>query len=267
MANKLYEETHIQAIANAIREKTGTDTKYDVSEMATGVNEVYEAGEKSEYDAFWNSYQNNGGKMIWGGYAFAYGFWNDSNFFPKYDIITGGGASIAYFYGCKVTNLRERIDGRGLKLVIFEGNWLSQFFRDAVTTEVPEMDTSKSKYFTEMFRNCPNLVTIPKINVSLATNVNDMFFDDIALQNITFEGEIPLSLSFAQSPLTVASLKSVITHLKDYSGTDKEYTYTITFKATAFAELEAEGTTAEYNGTACTWTECIDNLKWNLVKS
>lgn len=44
MANKKYEETDIQAIAEAIREKTGSEDSYKVSDMASGVDEVYEAG-------------------------------------------------------------------------------------------------------------------------------------------------------------------------------------------------------------------------------
>lgn len=44
MANKKYEETDIQAIAEAIREKTGSEDSYKVSDMVSGVNEVYEAG-------------------------------------------------------------------------------------------------------------------------------------------------------------------------------------------------------------------------------
>lgn len=41
---KKYEENDIQAIANTIREKTGTDKTYDTSEMPGGVGEVFVAG-------------------------------------------------------------------------------------------------------------------------------------------------------------------------------------------------------------------------------
>lgn len=44
MAKKLYEESNISAIAESIRAKTGTDTKYKTSEMPGGVSEVYESG-------------------------------------------------------------------------------------------------------------------------------------------------------------------------------------------------------------------------------
>lgn len=37
MANKLYEEASVQAIANAIRSKNGTTTKYKIGEMAAAI--------------------------------------------------------------------------------------------------------------------------------------------------------------------------------------------------------------------------------------
>jgi hypothetical protein len=40
MANKLYEETDIQNIANAIREKAGTADTFKVSEMANAVANI-----------------------------------------------------------------------------------------------------------------------------------------------------------------------------------------------------------------------------------
>ena len=40
MANKLYEEASVQAIANAIRAKNGTTTKYKIAEMAGAVQGI-----------------------------------------------------------------------------------------------------------------------------------------------------------------------------------------------------------------------------------
>lgn len=40
MANKLYEESSVQAIANAIRAKNGTTTKYKIGEMAAAVQDI-----------------------------------------------------------------------------------------------------------------------------------------------------------------------------------------------------------------------------------
>jgi hypothetical protein len=40
MAKKLYEESDIQAIADAIREKTGDTTTYTVAEMDEGIKKI-----------------------------------------------------------------------------------------------------------------------------------------------------------------------------------------------------------------------------------
>ena len=40
MANKLYEEASVQAIANAIRSKNGTTTKYKIGEMAAAIEAI-----------------------------------------------------------------------------------------------------------------------------------------------------------------------------------------------------------------------------------
>lgn len=44
MAQKLYEESNIQAIANKIRSKTLSSKKYKTSEMSNGIEEVYSKG-------------------------------------------------------------------------------------------------------------------------------------------------------------------------------------------------------------------------------
>ena len=51
MANKLYEETSIQSIANAIREKNGLSTKYKVGDMAQAVSDIPSGSgpQKEEY--------------------------------------------------------------------------------------------------------------------------------------------------------------------------------------------------------------------------
>ena len=40
MANKLYEESSVQAIADAIRSKNGSNTKYEISEMAKAIEDI-----------------------------------------------------------------------------------------------------------------------------------------------------------------------------------------------------------------------------------
>lgn len=66
MANKLYEETDIQNIADAIREKTGSDATMTVSQMAMEIEGISGGGlvgtelTQAEYDALPEDEQNNG---------------------------------------------------------------------------------------------------------------------------------------------------------------------------------------------------------------
>jgi hypothetical protein len=67
MANKLYEETDIQNIADAIREKTGSDATMTVSQMASEIEGISTEGglvgtelTQAEYDALPEEEKNNG---------------------------------------------------------------------------------------------------------------------------------------------------------------------------------------------------------------
>ena len=266
-------------IADKIRFFLNVDDLIPPSQFDKKIDEVYEAGKQAEYDAFWDAYQNNGNQMPWGSQAFYGKWWNDVTFYPKYDIKPGGGGSNGYFFNNGVTNLRERIDGRGLKIIIPQGIYLTMFFRDSSTVELPDFDTSPSAQFAEYCQNAKSLVTIPRINLTNATNINNAFSGTTSLKNITFEGVIPISINFQHSPLSVASSKNAIKHLKNYNGTDKAGTCTVTFKASAFEELEAAGLAEEDNewledkfsadkdfieGNGWGWAELIGLLGWKL---
>lgn len=107
---------------------------------------------------------------------------------------------------------------------------------------------------------CRSIGTIPTLDISKATNVADMFAECYALKNITFEGEITLSISFADSPLTVDSVKSIITALNDYSGTST--TRTLTLKASSKEAIISEGETAPGG---ITWTAYAQTKGWTVA--
>jgi hypothetical protein len=59
MAKKLYEESNIQSIAEAIRQKNGTSIQYKVSEMAPAILAIAGGGSEIPDEAFYNNYPNN----------------------------------------------------------------------------------------------------------------------------------------------------------------------------------------------------------------
>ena len=93
MANEkvLCDVTEITDIADAVREATGTENKFKVSELSSAVNEVYEAGQQDEKSEFWDSFWSNikfyntTHKMdMYSGYNLFGSGWNIDNFKPIY---------------------------------------------------------------------------------------------------------------------------------------------------------------------------------------
>lgn len=250
------------AIADNIREKTGGTEELSLDEMASGVNEVYEAGKQAEYDRFWDNYvgYNSAADL------FAGSGWNENNFYPNFEFTIGQRTFYRHNWFNKKASpydLAKRFEDLGLfknGLKLSDGR---DTFAYSHFTRLPKIDASSlTSACSGTFYDMKFLVTFDEFIVGEhIPNFGTAFYNCSALKNIIISGVIPVSISFSFSPLTVASLKSIITHLKDYSGTESENTYTVTFKASAFAALEAEGSTSP-NGN--TWTEYIDDLKWNL---
>ncbi len=251
------------AIADNIRDKTGGAEALTLDQMASGVNEVYGAGKKAEYNEFWNNFN-------YGQYAFAGQGWNKDTFKPNKDFTVN---SYCFFYHNwlhEAYDLAEHIEKLGINLK-FGSNSDTQTFRMAWLTRIPECDFSGvSGVFDRVFASTSGspLVTIDKVILPPEGNItsfNGAFDSCSKLKNIVLEGVLDKSISFSACPLSVESMKSIISCLKDYTGTTSEHTYTLTFKTSVFNALEAEGATAEYNGAECTWAELIDNKKWNLT--
>ena len=254
-------------IADTIREKTSTQETITPEEMANGVNEVYEAGKKSEYDMFWDTYQNKGNAQGRHGRMFFGEQWNNQTFNPKYDIkLVDSGAGIGTFYRSEIRNIHEKLLEKGLALVIgVNCKNLTEMFSLCSTKEIPPIETGHCTTFT----NCAKcdtrntLVTIHKINFTSATSLSGAFSKCGALKNITVEGTIPISISFSDSPLTVESIKNIITHLKDYSGTTNAGTYTLTLKDSCKTEMAEQGAIEELGGK--TYDQYITDIGWNLA--
>lgn len=215
------------AIADAIRDKTGGTDALTLDEMAQSIPTVFNAGKEAEEKAFWEVFQK---RTSWQ-YAFAYNGWTDENYNPIYPIRIGS-TNTNMYYSSGITDTKVSLDA--------SARTLNYTFRDSA------------------------IVTIPELIVNESTDINQGFTNATALKNISITGTIGTNFKISWCPLSVDSIKSIITALKDYTGIS-EYNCTLTVKKSAFGTLEAEGATAEYNGVACTWAELIDNKKWNLT--
>lgn len=172
----------------------GGDGSYD---------EGYTAGQQAEYDRWWNLFQMNGTKTS---YPYAFYNWREGMMTPKYPI--------------RMT----------------ESNSAQAAFSALRCTEIPvdvEIGNANPKVWTNnagnTFSGADKLVTIKKLIISYeGVQFPNTFYNCKALQNITIEGVIANSISFQQSPLTNASVQSIIDHLKDLTG---QTTQTLTLKA------------------------------------
>lgn len=233
--------------------------------MAIGINEVYEKGKKSEYDEFWDTYQDAGSNPK-GEKSYYYAFsglgWTNSTFKPKYNIKMkySNTNAFTYFNG---TDLIKLLEDAGVTLDTSLASNLSNLFHYSTVTRVPIIDCRNATSLNLMFGSCYSLKYVEKLIVGEKnTSLSSAFQNCTHLSDITFEGIIANSVNLSSSPLSPESLKSVINALKDYSQSDKEYTYTVTFKASAFEALEQEGFVSPNSNT---WAEFIDDLKWNLT--
>ena len=80
--------------------------------IAENEQKVYEAGQKTEYDRFWDVYQDNGKRVSYSGAFYGSG-WTDETFKPKYDIVPTK-ESIYMFRDSGITNIESALDKQGV---------------------------------------------------------------------------------------------------------------------------------------------------------
>ena len=229
--------------------------------IAERMPEVYESGQKSEYDRFWDIFQDNGNRT-----HYSYGFggrgWTEETFKPKYDITPTESPSL--FYASGNFDLVKALDEAGVKLDLSKSINVNALFAWAQITHIGEIDITAAREdaTNNMFSSCSDLTSIDKLilrsdgSQSFGTGP---FTGCAALKNITIEGIIGNSISFQYSPLTTASMKSIITHLANYEGTDNEGTCTVTFSDACWTALEADSAAPDGG----TWKSYVnDVLGW-----
>ena len=198
-------------------------------------NAGYDAGKKTQYDEFWDAYQDKGDRTDYG-YAFAR--WRADAFKPKYDIKAKGAATMMFAYS-QLTNIAKRLEDMGVVLDTSGATSFSDFASYGSITRLPEISTIGASSLNGIFYNCGSLTTIDKLifkEDGSQTWANTSFQGLPSLVNIEIEGEIGANFSLSNSSkLSYDSLMSIINALKDYKDTGE--TRTITLHKTAKAKL------------------------------
>lgn len=219
-----------EVIADAVYEK-GELIGYE-NGRNEGLEEGYADGRNQERIAVWEVFLNKGKAMSYA-YAFYGAKWNDATYKPilDYSIVVSANCN-SIFASSAITNTQIPIDISGETV---GGNTAS------------------------MFSGAGQLKTIERLIVKESNGYSNGFVGCKKLENITFEGVIGKSISFADSPLTLKSMKNVIEHLKDYSEDETNRgKYTLTFSDTCWGNLEASGTATDGD----TWENYVIKRGW-----
>ena len=179
--------------------------------ISENMPKVYEAGKKAEYNEFWDSYiiptsisQNI--RNVFSGQG-----WTKKTFTPNRDFYVQ--SNMFYYHNWQHTpyDLATHLEELGVAMKIGYGATDSSF-RMAWFTRLPVLDFSKcSGSYNQTFYSATGspLITIDKIILppeGKVTSFNATFQNCSNLKNITFEGVIDRSISFASSPLSMASM-------------------------------------------------------------
>jgi hypothetical protein len=219
----------------AENEKAVYQSGYDKALEKGGYNAGFKAGKQAEYDAFWDSYQQNGNRKNYQYGAFGGVGWTDAVFKPKYPITV----DLCYnmFCGCEISEVKN-IDFSPAT-TFNQTFYLARRLAKLGTIEIP-LATSATYSFCE----CNVLHTIEKIVVGEQCTFSDTFKKCNKLQNIVFEGVIGSDIDLHWSTeLTGASIESIINHLSDTSS-GKTLTLSLTAVDNAYGWYLPDGSFA-----------------------
>ncbi len=274
--------TDYSQICDAIRENTSGDGPIKSGDIPEKITEIYayahdtgydtgygeghqdghelgiKEGKQAEYDAFWDCYQRNGAAEEQS-YLFSGAAWNADTFKPKYDIRPTRGVGIFRAFNNYYTaegsapkvDLKELLDNCGVVMDLSKCTSLEDGFNYARITRVGRIDlTSTTDSNTRLF-NGSTVEIIEEFVVNENTRYNLCFNASGQLVHIIIVGTIGQN-GFDVSSCTKLdheSLMSILTALKDFSGTGE--TRSITFGSTNLAKLtDAEKAIATQKG----WT-------------
>ena len=218
-----------------------------------------EVGKKAEHDAFWLTYVNTRTDDF--DYMFAGPRWINSLFNPPAVTLKPRRAMYMFARSGISGDFAQICNDLGFVIDFSNCVYINHIFNNSLFVRIGELNFSGAiSDATAVFINANKLVTIDKIIVSSNTKYYTNWFSGCtALKNLTIEGVIDKEINFQQSPLTPESMISIITHLKDFSGTAEAYTKPVYFSDTCWAALEAHSTSP----TGTTWEDYVTSLGWN----
>ncbi len=230
--------------------------------IAENEQKVYDAGMQAQHARFWDNYQDYGNRTNHDR-AFEGKYWNDVSFDPLYNIVVGSNNGAYTFRSCNITNLNAILKRRNVSIE-FRGGNCSYFFSNSKITEIPEIDVSLVTNFYAFCSGCSDLHTVRKITFKKDIDISTSIFQGCtSLVNLEIGGLIGSDFSVSQSPLSTASIVSVMEHLWD-GATGK----TVTFLQTAADNMTFPYTSPHSGITYNSWDELIATKQnWTIALS
>jgi hypothetical protein len=194
--------------------------------IAENEQKVYEAGQKAEYDRFWDNFLDYGNRTDYQ-HAFAGAGWNNETFKPKYDLIDSAYTNRMFFNTGEI-DVCARLKECGVTIDISQSTGITYIAYGGDILTLPVLDCRKKPNLTYFLCQTRKLKSVEKVILkndgSQAFGVNTSFGDLYALEEIRFEGVIGQDISFKNCTLlTHESLMSIINALKDFRLVNSTY--------------------------------------------
>ena len=217
------------------------NTSEKLTAIAEKLPQVYDAGKKAEYDAFWDAYQSYGQPKP---YTNAFGsMWNAELFKPKYDIRPTSGYMMFHNSVGKaivIDDFVEFCERRGIVFDLSQCADLMYGLGKLQTKRHGVLDFSSCKSALYMFYANYTVETIEEMIFSEITNFsnNSTFADATKLANINkVSGILAKSIHFQNCPLTKSSITNIVNVLSP-TVTGEIVTFNKAAKEAAFTDDE-----------------------------
>lgn len=259
----------LSSMANAIRTKKGTADTIKASDFPNEIGEVYEAGKahgetvgkKARYDEFWDALQQNGNRTA---YYYAFPFWGDECFYPKYDIRpTGWAASI--FTDMTIVNFKQRLIDCGVTFDLSKGTSITGLFSGCrYNTRVPTINTTSATDLSTLFYANRALIEIEKLVLKSDGSqiFRDTFYVCVELKDLTIEGVIGQNGFDVQwsTKLSKASITSIVNALSTTTSG-----LTVTLSKTAVNKAFETSSGANNGSTSTEWLALVaTRANWTI---
>ena len=170
------------------------ETQQYVNRAKDDLDEVFEAGKQSEYNKFWDKFQDYGKRDV---YTSSFGAgWTDEIFKPKYDIKLKGTVESYYiFQYSDIVNLKKCLEDADVKLDTSKITYALNLFANSKIEVAPELDFTGASTISAL-SNALKLKWVDKIILSstIAQNfIATSFSNCKVLEHCIFEGVIRMA--------------------------------------------------------------------------